>query len=81
MVHIDCSDWKKSKTVTEVAHVNGVDRDHTSDLKSGHKLEVMVRKREQDLNVNRLRSRAVSFRYNVARYAGRIRLELIPREV
>ena len=32
VVHIDCSDWEKSKISTEEVHVNGVDLDYTSDL-------------------------------------------------
>ena len=36
VVHIDCSEWGKSKIVTEEAHVNGADRNYTSDLELVH---------------------------------------------
>jgi hypothetical protein len=31
VVHIDCSDWGSSQILNEEAHVNGADRDYTSD--------------------------------------------------
>lgn len=36
VVHIDCSEWGNLNTVTEEAHVNGVDRDYTFDLELVH---------------------------------------------